>query len=170
MLFYVDLLILLCYYTYEGQGDVILHKLKIYLDNCCFNRPYDDQTQLRIELETKAKLFIQQRITEDKIILVSSVILEYENNDNPYSVRKMVIKNFLKHAKEYVDKSDDILVIARDISKKGIKTKDAAHLACAIYSKCDYLLTTDDKLLKYIDERISIINPIDFIKLEGVSE
>jgi len=43
-----------------------LQIIKIYLDNCCYNRPYDDQTQLRIELETKAKLFIQQKITEHK--------------------------------------------------------------------------------------------------------
>jgi hypothetical protein len=41
-------------------------KIKVYLDNCCFNRPYDDQTQLRIELETKAKLYIQQQIIEKK--------------------------------------------------------------------------------------------------------
>ena len=27
-------------------------KMRIYLDNCCFNRPYDDQSQLRILLET----------------------------------------------------------------------------------------------------------------------
>ena len=46
---------------------MIVQKFKIYLDNCCYNRPYDDQTQLRIELETKAKLFIQQQIIEDKI-------------------------------------------------------------------------------------------------------
>jgi len=57
-------------------------KIKVYLDNCCFNRPYDDQTQLRIELETKAKLYIQQQIIEKKIILATSVILEFENNDN----------------------------------------------------------------------------------------
>ena len=30
-------------------------KLRIYLDNCCFNRPYDDQSQLRISLETQAR-------------------------------------------------------------------------------------------------------------------
>lgn len=35
-----------------------MKKLKLYLDNCCFNRPYDDQNQLIIELETKAKLFV----------------------------------------------------------------------------------------------------------------
>ena len=32
--------------------------LRIYLDNCCYNRPYDDQNQLRIELETKSKAIV----------------------------------------------------------------------------------------------------------------
>ena len=26
----------------------------IYLDNCCYNRPYDDQSYMRINLETQA--------------------------------------------------------------------------------------------------------------------
>jgi predicted nucleic acid-binding protein len=145
-----------------------LGKLKIYLDNCCYNRPYDDQSQLRIELETKAKLHIQQQIIDNKLVLVSSVMVEFENNDNPYLDRKVIIKNFLNHASEYIDKSEEVLDIAREAGKKGIKTKDAAHLACAIHSKCDYLLTTDDRFLKHKDERICIINPIDFIKLEDV--
>jgi predicted nucleic acid-binding protein len=142
-------------------------KIKIYLDNCCYNRPYDDQSQLRIELETKAKLHVQQQIAEDEILLVSSVIIEYENNDNPYELRKHVISDFLQHATDYVDKSDDVVAIANEISSKGIKTKDASHLACAIYSECDYFLTTDDRLLKYKDDRIKTINPVDFIMLEG---
>jgi len=33
--------------------------LKVYLDNCCFNRPFDNQNQVRIRIETEAKLFIQ---------------------------------------------------------------------------------------------------------------
>ena len=36
--------------------------MKIYLDNCCFNRPFDDQSQLRIRLESEAKLKIQEDI------------------------------------------------------------------------------------------------------------
>jgi len=142
-------------------------KLKVYLDNCCYNRPYDDQAQLRIELETKAKLHIQQQIAENEISLVSSVIIEYENNDNPYELRKHVINDFLQHATNYVDKSDDVVAIANEISNKGLKAKDASHLACAIHAECDYFLTTDDKLLKYKDERIQTINPVDFIMLEG---
>jgi len=38
--------------------------MRVYLDNCCYNRPYDDQTQMRINLETQAKLYIQQLIRE----------------------------------------------------------------------------------------------------------
>lgn len=38
--------------------------MKIYLDNCCYNRPYDDQSQLRISLETQAKLYIQENAVE----------------------------------------------------------------------------------------------------------
>ena len=45
-------------------------KIKIYLDNCCFNRPYDDQTQERIYLESIAKMYIQQLIVDNKIEFV----------------------------------------------------------------------------------------------------
>ena len=44
----------------------------VYLDNCCYNRPYDDQSQLRISLETQAKLQIQSMIRSKEIELASS--------------------------------------------------------------------------------------------------
>jgi len=31
--------------------------MKIYLDNCSYNRPFDDQSQMKIRLETEAKLY-----------------------------------------------------------------------------------------------------------------
>jgi len=36
--------------------------MKIYLDTCCYNRPFDDQNQLKIELESIAKLYIPNEI------------------------------------------------------------------------------------------------------------
>ena len=36
------------------RGDFV----KIYLDNCCYNRPFDDQKQIKIQLETIAKIKI----------------------------------------------------------------------------------------------------------------
>ncbi len=41
----------------------------IYLDNCCFNRPFDDQKQIRIRIETEAKLYIQGEIITDHFLI-----------------------------------------------------------------------------------------------------
>lgn len=48
----------------------------IYLDNCSFNRPFDDQSQIRIRIETEAKLYIQENIVSGKLQLCWSYILE----------------------------------------------------------------------------------------------
>ena len=53
--------------------------MRIYLDNCCFNRPFYDQSQIRIRLESEAKLKIQDDILEGKLKLVWSYILDAEN-------------------------------------------------------------------------------------------
>ncbi len=137
--------------------------LKIYLDNCCFNRPYDDQSQLKIELETKSKLFIQSLIVEKKVRLVISYISEIENDDNPFSIRQSAIEDFFKYASQNIDESDELLVIAEEVKKAGLKTKDSLHLASAIIADCDYFISTDARLLKYTDHRIQILNPVDFV-------
>ena len=38
--------------------------MRVYLDNCCYNRPFDEQAQLRVVLETLAKLNIQQQMRD----------------------------------------------------------------------------------------------------------
>ena len=146
-----------------------LSKIKIYLDNCCFNRPYDDQNQLIIELETKAKLFIQSLIVNGKVDLVISYILELENDDNPFEIRKLAIQDFFKYAKEDVSESSELLRTAAELKKTGIKTKDTLHIASAIAANCDYFISTDIRLLKSNDMRIKIINPVDFVmRKEGI--
>jgi hypothetical protein len=47
-------------------------KLRVYLDNCCYNRPFDDQTALFVYLETLAKLQIQQMVQHGEIELIWS--------------------------------------------------------------------------------------------------
>ncbi|MBR6213123.1 MAG: hypothetical protein IKQ67_00555 [Candidatus Methanomethylophilaceae archaeon] len=39
--------------------------------------------------------------------------------------------------------------LTNTIAESGIKALDASHLASAIYAKCDYFITTDDRLLRY---------------------
>lgn len=60
--------------------------MRVYLDNCCFNRPYDSQFQMRISLETQAKLYIQDLIKSSKLELASSYMLRFENEQNPYEI------------------------------------------------------------------------------------
>ncbi|MCL1933853.1 MAG: PIN domain-containing protein [Candidatus Azobacteroides sp.] len=138
-------------------------KYRIYLDNCCFNRPYDDQTQLRIYLETQAKLYIQSLVYENKIELVWSFILEFENSCNIFKGKKRAIAQWEKLCSSFVGKSEEIKTIAKEIIATGVKEVDAVHVACAITGNCDYFITVDKRLLKYQDKRIIICNPIEFI-------
>ena len=63
------------------KGETV-RKTKIYLDNCCYNRPYDDQAQPKVILETLAKLYIQELVLNRKIDLVWSYVLKFENSQN----------------------------------------------------------------------------------------
>ena len=43
--------------------------------------------------------------------------------------------------------------------KTEVKFKDACHVASAMLSDCDYLLTTDKRLLKYKTDELEILPP-----------
>ena len=147
--------------------------LKIYLDNCCYNRPYDDQSQLRISLETQAKLQIQNMIKNKELQLASSYVLLYENSRNPHELRQKTIRNFVKeNVAVYiaVDRADEVKSIADEIIATGVKTADAYHVACAILSGSDYFLTTDDRLLKYKTDKLKLVDPTEFIRNWEVTE
>lgn len=147
--------------------------MKIYLDNCCFNRPFDDQSQIRISLEVQAKLYIQQLVRNGDVQMASSYMLEYENSCNPHQNRKTYIENFLRLAYINIDweKENEVKKMALQIQADGIHTKDAIHIASAIIARCDYFLTTDDKLLKYKCDKIVILSPVAFlIEWENVDE
>ena len=116
--------------------------MKIYLDNCCFNRPFDDQQQLRIKLETEAKLDIQQRIVRGILELAWSFILDFENEANPFEQRKLAIRDWKAQACCDTGETAEILETAERFERIGVRSKDALHLACAIAMKCDYFLTT----------------------------
>ena len=140
--------------------------MKLYLDNCCFNRPFDNQSQLRIRLESEAKLKIQEEIQTGNIELIWSYILDYENDKNPFAERKYRISEWKKYAIEDVRESNELIEEAASLNKKGLSKIDSLHLACAINSKCEYFLTTDDKILRLsiAVKEININDPIGFIK------
>lgn len=140
--------------------------IKIYLDNCCYNRPYDDLTQFTVGLEAQAKLHIQQQIKDGKYDLVTSEMLTYELDANPFQMRKDTIQEFIKrYSAVHVGPGSTKAVreIAASIMAAGVKYKDACHVASAILAGCEYFVTTDKRLLKYKSKVIKLVNPIDFV-------
>jgi hypothetical protein len=101
------------------------NNMLIYLDNCCFNRPFDDQKQIRIRIETEAKLFIQGEIINGKFSLAWSYIPDYENAANPFNERKETIANWKKRATVNTDENKILLDMARQLNTNGIKAKDS---------------------------------------------
>lgn len=72
------------------------HDLKIYLDMCCYNRPYDDQSQLKVAIKTQSKLYIQSLIKDKKLELIVSYMLRYECSKNPFEMRRNTIFDFMR--------------------------------------------------------------------------
>ena len=109
-------------------------------------------------------------IREGKFDLVASYMLTFENAKNRFETKRKAITQFLEaNTSVYVDVSnrDRVEEIAKDIQSTGVKAADAIHTACAILAHCDYLLTTDDRLLKYRTDRIHIVDPPEFVREIG---
>lgn len=143
------------------------HSILIYLDNCTFNRPFDDQTSIRIKLETDAKLYIQEKIKQHELELAWSYMLEFENSLNPYEDKREQIHAWKKLAAKTIYETQTIVSTANGLQQKGLKKKDALHVACALEMRCAYFLTTDDRLLNKRQkiENIQVLNPLDFVKI-----
>jgi predicted nucleic acid-binding protein len=140
----------------------------IYLDNCCFNRPFDDQRHLRIRLEAEAKLRIQEVIREGGLQLAWSYVLDFENASNPFVDRRERTRAWRSHAAVDCVESSAVKSTADSFAQIGLRNIDALHLACAVHAGCAYFITTDDQILGKADgiSEIKVTDPIGFIKKE----
>ena len=142
--------------------------MRIYLDNCCFGRPFDNQNFPRISAEAKAQIFIEDQIRLGKLELATSYMLHYENLQCPRKQRREHVAQFLKsHTSNYINvgSAEIVMAKAKKFISEGIKQKDAYHLASAILAECDYFLSVDDRLLKYHSDEITMMNLVDFIRI-----
>lgn len=137
---------------------------KIYLDTCCYNRPFDKQAQMKIRLETEAKLYIQDCIRGGMYSLCWSFALDYENAQNPFEDKRNSIAPWKKIAADYCPPSETLRARGKEIMNLGIQELDALHITCAIEKQCDYFITTDKGLLNKTVGAIKTINPIDFVR------
>jgi predicted nucleic acid-binding protein len=140
--------------------------MRVYLDTSVYNRPFDDQTQAKVFLETQAVLIILQKVEDKEIELVNSPILEYENNRNSQILQQYNMNRYLKMATFTQPKTINIEERAKQLEKDGIKALDALHVASSEISKSDYFITCDKRLINrcQILATIKTVNPIDFIQ------
>jgi predicted nucleic acid-binding protein len=103
--------------------------MKVYLDACCLNRPFDDQLQPRIHFETEAILLILTKLNQHEWEWVGSEILFYEVRRNPNEERKKLVLSVLSESHFVVELNYHILERAEILEQKGFDSYDAIHLA-----------------------------------------
>jgi predicted nucleic acid-binding protein len=142
--------------------------MRIYLDVCCLSRPFDNQTQERVRLESEAVLMILQRIQKGEWQLVNSEVIEDEIEQTPDPQRRERLHILLLPAIEYVQVTDSTIQRAKQLAKMGFSSADSLHMACAEEAQVDVFLTTDNKLRRQVSTLnsplyIQIDNPLDWI-------
>ncbi len=146
--------------------------LRVYLDVCSLNRPFDDQTQDRIHLEAEAVLMILESIQRGKYKLIGSEIIDIENLNNSDEWRRNEISSCMALAETYIHVGIQERERAKDLEHCGLKSYDAIHIACAESAGADIFLTTDDDLRKKTKQRgvcrIKVMNPAEAVGVGGL--
>ena len=122
--------------------------MRVYLDNCCYNRPFDPQTDLRIHLETVAKVRVQTLMKSGAVEYVWSDALDYELGQSPNFQEPDMIAPWKSNAVEMVPVDDALICRGEEIERYGLKAMDAIHVACAEAASCDWFLTTDRGIMR----------------------
>ena len=141
--------------------------LKLYLDNCCYSRPFDDLRQEKVNLESNAIEDIFSKCTNKEIEIYKSMAIDFE-------IAKINSENKRRQVEDLYDAMDLIeITYSQEIRQKSIelrkyniKDMDALHLAFAESKNIDYFITTDKLLInasKRANLQVKVINPIEFI-------
>lgn len=122
--------------------------MRIYLDACCVNRPFDDQTQQRVRIESEAIRLILEACGQGSHRWVTSEVVEDELRRTPDAQRRSMALDLLRFADEHLMITPQAIALARGYVTQGIGPVDALHLALAEAGACDMLLTTDDDFVR----------------------
>lgn len=142
----------------------------LYLDSCCYNRPFDDLSQIRVRLEAESVEWILEESRSGRFTIVTSDYLSMELNRNPDPAKRADTLAMTGYTGLHVALSADLARRAEEIETLGITGFDALHIAAAEAAECDHLVTTDDGLLKKSKRhsnhlKVSVLNPIEIVSL-----
>ena len=76
--------------------------MRIYLDVCCLNRPFNDQTQDRIHLESEAVLIILRHVRTGDWEWITSEVVTYEINKTPDRGRRQRVESLIRYADRHI--------------------------------------------------------------------
>lgn len=143
--------------------------MKLYLDMCCFGRLFDEQDQPKVKLESEAVLLILRAISGNCYDLISSEVLELENEKNPDRDQSAEISGLLSLSKSRVVIGSKEMARAEELVSKGFRTYDALHVACAESARADYFLSTDYKLVNLqksnkAELTVRMFNPVEWLR------
>jgi predicted nucleic acid-binding protein len=147
--------------------------MKLYLDVCSLNRPFDDQSQTRVRLEAEAVLSILELAQSDEIEVLGSDIIDDELSQMPDSERREKVELLLALASSQLALTLAIEQRATELQKWNIAPLDALHLAAAESARADYFLTTDDDLLrraKRAGVKVKVENPAKWLIQQATDE
>jgi hypothetical protein len=142
--------------------------LTVYLDLCCLNRPFDDQTQLRTRLEAETITPILARIRTDEWQWLTSGAVAFGLDAGPTGTRRQWIEQLLRLAIESVPISPPVSERSRQPVALDARALDALHPACAESGGADVLLTTGDQFLRTARRnaarpRVHVPNPVSWL-------
>ena len=140
--------------------------MRVYMDVCCLNRPFDDLSQDRIYLEAEAILSIIARCERGEWILMASGIIEYELSKMIDMDKSAQVQILYGAAHERIKLTEEAEQRAAFFQQNGLKPFDSLHLALAETNEADVFLTTDDRLLRSAAKlalRIKAANPVSWL-------
>lgn len=122
--------------------------MNLYLDVCCLNRPFDDQTQNRIRLETEAVYLILNGVLNEEWTWTGSEAMTLEIEHTPDEDRRRRVLRFLDLVTRQIPVEQTEIDRAKVLQTLGFGAFDALHIACAESGKVDVLLTSDDRMMR----------------------
>ena len=141
--------------------------LKIYLDNCCYNRPFDDLTQEKINLEASAIETIFRKHIDKEVKIYKSRAIDYEITKISDGDKKRKVEDLYDGLElENISYTYNLDTRVEELEKANIHFMDAYHVAYAESKELDYFITVDKQLInasKKLNLKIKILNPIEFI-------
>lgn len=139
----------------------------LYLDNSVLNRPFDDQRQPRIWLETLAFSLVLSLIESGKAEMIHSSVHQLENDASPALIRRRFVAKCLGLAKTQPKLDAAVKVRAAELGSLGFTALDALHLASAEEAGVDYFLSCDDRVVRRYSGRMMVVDPQTFISTVG---